>query len=172
MRANKKVLALLALSFLVPPTLQVRAQEVAREPVQHQHVISANPLLLLAGSFNAEYERKQAEYLTVGIAGGWLEQDEDNYTNVSAFARFYPQGAAFTQFYLGGRAGLYRVDDGEDSRTAFGIGVDIGYAWLLGPGRSFYVGLGIGATRLLQKDLGGASSTVPSIRLLDVGIAF
>jgi len=172
MRTNEKVLVGLALFCWVPPPLQIRAQEVAREPVHHQHVISANPLLLLAGSFHAEYERKLAETLTAGIGGGWWEQDEDSYTNVSGFLRYYPQEAAFTGFYLGGQAGIYRVDDGTDSGTAFGIGVDIGFAWLLGPGRSFYVGLGIGAARLLSQDLGDASSVVPSVRILDVGIAF
>lgn len=166
------VLSLALLSLALCP-LRVQAQEGVREPVPHDHVISANPLILLAGWFNAEYERKLMETLTVGIAGGWLDLDEDDYTSVNGFLRFYPQGAAFTGFYLGGRAGVHNVDSGEnDSNTALGIGVDIGYSWLLGPSRAFYVGLGIGATRLFSGDLGDASATIPSIRLINVGISF
>jgi hypothetical protein len=64
------------------------------------------------------------------------------------------------------------ADHGGDSHAALGIGVDIGYSWLLGPGGSFYVGLGIGATRLFSRELGGVPSVIPSIRLLNVGVAF
>ncbi len=173
MRTKGKVLVVLALLiFMVPPTIQAQAQEGVREPVSHDHVISGSPLILLAGWFNAEYERKVAENLTVGISGGWIDLDEDDYTSVSGFLRFYPQDAAFTGFYLGGRTGVHKVAEREESHTALGIGVDVGFAWLLGPGRSFYVGLGIGATRLLSRDLGDASSVIPSIRLLNVGVAF
>jgi hypothetical protein len=163
-------LALLA-SALIP--FRAAAQEGVRTPVSHQHLISGNPLILLAGWFNAEYETKLAETTTVGASGGWLDLDDADYTSLSGFLRFYPQGAAFTGFYLGGRFGIHNVDeDNHGSTTAFGLGVDIGYSWLLGPGRSFYVGLGIGATRLLGGDLGDASATIPSLRLVNVGIAF
>ena len=177
MRTNVKVLALI-LFFLALSPLRARAQQEVREPVTHGHVISGNPLILLAGWFNAEYERKVAENMTVGIAGGWLDLDDNDYTNLGGFLRFYPQEAAFTGFYLGGRGGIHRVNEahdagsGDHSSTAFGIGIDVGYAWLLGPARSFYVGLGIGATRLFSGDLGDASATVPSVRLINVGVAF
>ncbi len=173
MRMNVKVLAgLLFLSLALSP-LRVQAQEGVREPVPHTQLISGNPLILLAGWFNAEYERKVAENMTLGIGGGWLDlDDDDDYTNVSGFIRFYPQEAAFTGFYLGGRAGVYNVDDGDDSFTKFGLGIDIGYTWLLGPSRAFYIGMGIGATRLLGGDVGDASGTVPSVRLINIGIAF
>ena len=171
MRPAVKILAVPVLLLALSP-LQAGAQEGVREPVPHDHLISGNPLILLAGWFNAEYERKLSETMTVGIAGGWLNLDEDDYTSVNGFLRFYPQGAAFTGFYLGGRGGVHNVDDGYESHTALGLGVDVGYSWLLGPGRSFYVGLGIGATRLFSGDLGDASAVVPSIRLINVGIAF
>jgi len=145
MRTNEKVPVVLALLFfMVPPTIHAQAQEGVREPVPHDHVISGSSLILLAGWFNAEYERKVAENLTVGITGGWIDLDEDDYTNVSGFVRFYPQEAAFTGFYLGSRAGVHNVDDGHDSHTALGIGVDVG----------------------------DASSVIPSIRLLNVGVGF
>jgi len=172
MKTTVKVPAGLILFLLALSPLQAQAQEGVKEPVPHEHVISGSPLILLAGWFNAEYERKVAETLTVGIAGGWLDLKEHDYTSVSGFLRFYPQEAAFTRFYLGGRAGVHDVDDGDDSHAALGIGIEVGFSWLLGPGRSFYVGLGLGATRLLFGDLGDTPRTVPSVRLLNVGIAF
>jgi len=172
---DRKAAPFIALAFLalaVAP-LRANAQEGTREPVSHRHVISGNPLILLAGWFNAEYETKLAETMTVGASGGWLDLDNADYTSLSAFLRFYPQAAAFTGFYLGSRFGIHNVEEKDhDSTTALGFGVDIGYTWLLGPGRSFYVGLGIGATRLFGGDLHGASTTIPSLRLINVGFAF
>lgn len=173
MRMNAPLVAGLVVFSLASLPLPGKAQEGVREPVPHTSVISGNPLILLAGWFNAEYERKIAGNMTAGISAGWLDlDDDDDYTNVSGFLRFYPQEAAFTGFYFGGRSGVYNVDGGEDSTTSFGIGVDIGYTWLLGPGRSFYVGLGIGVTRLLTGDLDDYSEVVPSVRLVNIGIAF
>ena len=171
MTAKCKMLFALVLLSMAAAPLQARAQSV-REPVGHDQVISGNPLALLAGWFNAEYEKKLSETTTAGIAAGWSKFGNDDYTNVSGFFRYYPQGAALTGFYLGGEAGIYNVEAGDDSNTTFGLGVDIGYAWLLGPGRSFYVGLGIGAVRLFSDNLGGASGTVPTARLVNIGIAF
>jgi hypothetical protein len=177
MKKNGMALAGLVLLTLAALPLQARAQEDEREPDTTSRVISGNPLLLLGGWFNAEYERKVAGNATVGLAGGWLELDNDDYTTVTGFIRFYPQGGAFTKFYVGGRGGVYRIneaqdsDGGDTSQTALGVGFDLGYTWLLGPGRSFYVGLGLGASHLFG-DIGNASRTVPNLRLLDVGIAF
>jgi hypothetical protein len=171
MKEISRVMAGLPLLLLAVLPQPAQSQGVM-EPVSHTNVISGNPLLLLAGWFNAEYEHKVTGNVTAGISGGWLELDDSDYTSVSGFLRFYPQEAAFTGFYLGGRTGLHKVTTGDESDTAFGIGVDVGYAWLLGPGRSFYVGLGIGATRLFSGDLGDASATIPSVRLINVGIAF
>jgi hypothetical protein len=174
---NAKALAGLVLLSLAAHPLQAGAQQGAREPVTHRHVISGNPLLLLGGWFNAEYERKLAGNATMGIAAGWLEMDKHDYTTFSGFVRFYPQGGVFTKFYLGGRGGVYRIneardaDGGDTSQTAVGLGIDVGYTWLKGPGRYLYLGLGVGASHLFG-DIGNASRTVPNLRLLDVGIAF
>ena len=177
MNTTAKLVGGLILLLLGLAPLGARAQEV-REPVSHTHVISGDPILLLAGWFTAEYEHKMAETVTVGIAGGWMELDENDYASVSGFLRYYPQEAAFTGFYLGGRAGIHNVDEGHtpdvgnESHTAFGIGVDVGYTWLLGPGGSFYVGVGIGVSRLFSDDLGDAASVIPAVRLFNVGVAF
>jgi hypothetical protein len=162
-------LPLLALAVLPFPS-RVHGQSTA--PTLPEHVISGSPLSLLAGWFNAEYERRLDHRTTVGITGGWLELDEDDYTGVCGFLRYYLRESAFSGFYVGGRAGFFRVDDGEKESSPIGLGLDVGYGWLLGPGGSIYVGLGIGATRLIGGDLDEASATIPSVRLLNLGIAF
>jgi len=164
------LLALLVLPFQLEA--QYAEQGPVREPVPHTNLISGAPLMLLAGWFNAEYETKLSETFTVGAVGGWLDMDNTDYTGVNAFLRYYHQGAAFTGFYVGGRGGIYNVEHGDDSETTLGIGLDLGYGWLLGPGDAFFIGLGIGATGLLGVDLDGAKSVIPAIRLLDIGVAF
>lgn len=154
---------------------QVPAQQPGtRVPVPHDQVISANPFLLMWEWTNIEFEKKLSDLQTVGAAGSWIALDggDEEYVNITGFLRYYPQGAALTGFYIGGRGGLYRVSDDDDSGTAFGLGFDLGYSWLLGARQNFYIGLGIGATRLFGGDLEDFSTTVPNLRLLNVGIAF
>jgi hypothetical protein len=167
MRSSTAVLMAMGLLVGSGMHVSVQGQEGTREPVPHDQVISANPILLLASWFNAEYERKLSNVTTAGFGGGWLSVSDVDYTNVNAFLRYYPQGGALTGFYVGGRLGVYNVEeDDEDSETKLGIGVDFGYSWLLGLNRTFYVGLGAGASRLFDGPF------VPSVRLVNIGIAF
>jgi hypothetical protein len=172
MRATSWVPGALLLLALVPFPFQLGAQGLVREPVAQRNLISGGPLSLLNGWFNAEYESKISETFTVGGRAGWLDLDDTDYTGISANLRYYHQEAALTGFYIGGRAGLYSVKRGEDSQVTVGLGLDVGYGWLLGPGDAFFIGLGIGGTGLIGLDLEGAKSFIPAIRLLDVGIAF
>jgi hypothetical protein len=91
--------------------------------------------------------------------------------------RYYPQGAALKGFFLGGRTGVYHVahDDDridDDQATFFGAGFELGYTWLMGRQQRIGVSLGAGANRLFGADLDGASLTLPTVRLVHVGIAF
>jgi hypothetical protein len=149
-----------------------RSQTPATDFSFHEHLISGSPLSLLAGWFNGEYERRLSDRNSVGIAGGWLDLDEDDYTFVAGFLRYYPRGNAFQGFFIGGRGGFFRVDDGEKESTPIGLGLEVGYGWLVGPGDSVYFGLGIGLTHLFGGDLDHAAATIPAVRLVNVGIAF
>jgi hypothetical protein len=108
------------------------------------------------------------------VSGSWISFDEgdEKYRSLNAFYRYYPQGAALTGFYFGGRAGGYSVSDSNEDNTVFGFGLEVGYNWLLGANRNFYIGLGIGAIRLVGADLEDASATIPTLRLLNIGWAF
>jgi hypothetical protein len=62
----------------------------------------------------------------------------------------------------------------EESGDFFGFGLDVGYSWLLGAQERFAVSLGAGAVRLFGGDLEDAdvNLTLPTIRLINVGVAF
>lgn len=149
------------------------AQDGTRTPVPHNQVVSANPFGLMFEWFNADYERKINESSTWGVSSSFFSLGgEADYVNVQGAYRFYPQGAALSGFYLGGKGGLHSVGvDGAEGRF-FGLGFELGYNWLLGAKKNVSIGMGAGATRLFGGALDGASLTIPTVRLVNVGIAF
>jgi len=178
MKVSTQILVCLTclLSGLIPGTAQAQ-EEGTRMPVAYNQVISANPFILLAEWFNVEYERKISPTATVGIAGSRISFDDGNesYKSLNGIFRYYPQGAALSGFSMGGRLGFHQVSggaDGGDEEHLYGLGVDIGYSWLLGSKRNFYIGMGIGATRLFGGDSPDERVVLPSVRLINVGIAF
>ena len=66
---------------------------------------------------------------------------------------------------------MRRIGNDFGSGMFLGAGPDIGYSWPLGAKQNVGIGLGIGAMRLFG-DLQGVSFTIPTLRLIDVGIAF
>jgi hypothetical protein len=162
-----------AVLFTAAPAL---AQGDAPDSVPHAQTVSANPFGLVFGWFNAEYERKLTPATTWGVSGSMFDFDLFEYRNANALARYYPQGAALKGFFLGGRTGVYHVAHDDDGRhenaTFFGAGFELGYTWLMGRDQRVGVSLGAGANRLFGADLDGARLTIPTVRLVNVGIAF
>jgi hypothetical protein len=172
------------LAMLIVPGFvsTARAKEV-KEPVR-RHCFSTNPILLMFTWYNAEYAFRVSNNSTIGIAGSYITLDdedtgEDTYMSANIFYRYYPQGDAFTGFFFGARFGLNHIevevseDTGEaDEGTAYSFGIDIGYDWLLGESRMFYISAGIGAVRLFGGDLEGTAGTLPTVRLVQIGVAF
>ena len=166
----------------------VFAQESAgtKTPVEHKQTLSTSPVADILGFINGEYQRKVTEASTIGVSAATYEWDgdDDRYSNVMLFGRYYPQGAALTGFFIGGRIGAHRVDyetwefdpNGftsnriKKTETRPAIGIDVGYEWLLGAKRNVLIGTGVGAMRLLGT---GDDFLVafPTARL-NVGIAF
>ena len=175
MKVSTQILVCLTclLANLIPGTAQAQV-EGTRAPVLHNQVISANPFLLLGEWWNVEYERKISPTGTVGVIGSHVSFDDDDvgYNSLNGFFRYYPQGAALSGFYFGGRLGIHQGSDEVDEGHAYGLGVDIGYCWLLGESRGFYIGLGIGASRLFGGDIEEDRVVIPSIRLINIGVAF
>ncbi len=93
------------------------------------------------------------------------------YFSGRGFWRYYPT-RAFEGFFFGLDGGVTGYSDEGDDATVLGAGFELGYGWLLGAKRNFYVSLDAGADRLFGGDLGGASAVIPTLRLVNVGIAF
>jgi hypothetical protein len=171
----KQILSAFAVA-LIGVTAPAFAQAEDPVPVPHNQTVSANPFGLVFGWFNAEYERKLTPATTWGVSGSMFDIDVFEYRNANALLRYYPQGAALKGFFLGGRAGVYHVahddDDIDNEASFFGAGFELGYTWLMGRDQRVGVSLGAGANRLFGSDLDGASLTIPTVRIVNVGIAF
>ena len=154
------------------PALAQEHQEGTKAPVPHKQVISANPFGLVLRWWNVEFERKITSSSTVGVSGSVLGVDDVDFASVNGLWRYYPQGAALTGVFLGARAGLYHGSDADESHSAFGLGFEIGYTWLLGARRNVGLSLGGGLTRLIGGGHEDWPAALPTVRLLNVGIAF
>lgn len=148
------------------------AQDGTKTPVEHNQTISVNPFGLMLKWFNAEYERKLTNTITIGATGSTFGIGDADLQRFNALFRYYPQGAALTGVYLGGRGGVARVSDGDESAHAFAAGVEIGYSWLFGAKRNVGLSIGAGVDRLFGGDLDHFDIVWPNIRLVNVGIAF
>ena len=182
--------------------LMIPAVVAAQGEGSTKFVINTNPILDMFTWYNAEVEIKVAETSTMGISGSYVTFEQtatdpfsnteitadDKYMNIYGFYRYYPT-AALKGFFFGGRAGVNLVTANaevttttgqyvfeEADATFFGVGIDVGYSWLLGKSEKFYVSLGIGAIRLfggdLDEDTYDVTMTLPTIRLINVGIGF
>lgn len=156
----------------------VFAQGLPPEPVPHDQIVSANPFGIVASWFNVEYERKLTRTTTWGMSASmWDLFDRFEYRNAQALFRFYPQGRALDGIFLGVRAGVHHVSAGNpsdlsDGGTYGGAGFEIGYTWLIGASDRVGLSIGAGASRLFGGGLDGARLVLPTLRLVNVGIAF
>lgn len=184
----RQLLFALALACLAAPAA---AQDTGtRAPVDRTQTISTSPIADILGFINAEYQRKVTGAATVGMSAGRIDFDDDEYTNVMLFGRYYPQGAALTGFFMGGRIGMHHIGyetyeftppapasfpqppivrRESESRAAFGV--DVGYDWLLGAKRNVHIGVGAGGMRILGRGDDDFEIAFPTARL-NVGFAF
>ena len=179
-RRLKIAAAALAFAALLTTTAPAFAQDAAAAPPAHEQILTTNPLLLVGGYLNVEFERRISDSMTLGVTAATFDgffDDDVRYTNGTLIARYYPQGRPLNGFYLGGKIGLHHVRedfffDGDDrDETLLGLGADLGYTWLLGKRDKFVLGLGGGAMRLLGNDDFDSGLFIPSARI-NVGIAF
>lgn len=163
-----------AAMLALPVSVHAQADVRATAPIDHRQIISANPFGLMFEWFNVEYERRLGPTTTWGVSSSWfsLDHGDFDYVNGNGLFRYYPQANTLTGFFLGGRGGVYHISNGHEGAVFYGAGFEIGYDWLLGTRRNIGLSIGVGATRLFGGDLPGASLTVPTLRLVNLGIAF
>jgi hypothetical protein len=136
---------------------------------QYWQQISANPFGILLEFFNAEFERVITESATVGVGGSYFNHDDDNYFNGDIFGRFYLEQQTLEGWAFGAKIGLTTI---ADHGTFFGMGFDLNRSWLMGKNENFYIGAGFGLKRLFGAGEEDIWKYIPTIRIVNVGIAF
>ncbi len=137
-------------------------------PLHAQHapsrIVSVNPFLPLAGSFQGEFEQKVRDNLSVAVSASYLALDDsDRFTNADLKLRLYPSEKALQGFAIASGIGVGRQSDSEytvcpavfpsdcvsrrGSVTGPTFSVEMQYQWLLGSKRSTAVTIGGGAKR-------------------------
>ena len=169
-RRGVSVVALTALTLTIATSAY--AQEGTKTPVGHHQTISANPFGLMVEWFNAEYERKLTDTATFGVSGSTTAWGDVDLTNGNVFMRYYPQGAALTGFFIGGRTGVARAAVDDANATGVVGGFELGYSWLFGAKRHVGLSIGAGVDRLFFGDELDIDLIRPNIRLVNLGIAF
>lgn len=134
----------------------------AAEPTR---VLSTNPIGLFVRYYNLEYETRVHDAVTVGIGGARLDADLGlgGYANGDVFVRYYPGGRALRGVSLGLKTGLTTGGSG----VAAGAGFDVNASqWL---NEHVVVSAGFGLKRVFD---GADSYNLPTIRIINVGVAF
>ncbi len=134
----------------------------ATEPTR---VLSSNPIGLFVRYYNLEYETRVHGAVTVGIGGARLDADLGlgAYANGDVFVRYYPGGRALRGVSLGLKTGLTTGGSG----VAAGAGFDVNASqWL---NEHVVVSAGFGLKRVFD---GADSYNLPTIRIINVGVAF
>lgn len=167
-----------ALFLLLTPAALLAQTPAAPSSDSASQVLSANPFGPVVKWFSVEYERKISPAATLG--GSATHYGEMDLNEALVMVRWYPQQKALDGFYLGARAGAFGFKSytydfrsyGERDVVMPGVGVELGYNWLLGPKQNVSVGTGFALTRIGGD---GHSYSVPSVLpgfRLTVGFAF
>lgn len=144
-----KKLAILFL-FALSATSHVHGQA-------QENGIKLNPLALIIGAVNVQYERAITEKTSAQLGLFFINFSIGD-TKLSGFGltpeyRFYVAKEALDGFYAAPLINFNTLnlevdtgaDSGEASLTTFGAGAKIGWNWLLGEADNFIIDLGLGA---------------------------
>jgi hypothetical protein len=161
--------AVLALAVAVPPA---HAQEASDGP---RFQISVSPILALAEWYTGELEYAFSDQIS-GVVGFGYFSPEDQYTTVDFKARFYPNATPLEGFSLSGIVGYTSITENvtDETGSAMTLGVDLGWSWLFGQPKRWFLGIGLGAKRYFGDDtIAGEEITIflPTARL-NFGLAF
>lgn len=162
-------LAVLGLTLAPAPA---RAQQADDGP---RFQISVSPILALAEWYTGEMEYAFSDQISGVVGFGYFSPD-DQYTTVDFKVRFYPNATPLEGFSLSGIVGYTSIteDVTDQAASAMTLGVDLGWSWLFGQPKRWFLGIGLGAKRYFGDDtIGGEEITLilPTARL-NFGLAF
>jgi hypothetical protein len=152
-------------------------------PVQ-PNVVSINPFGFLLEWYSIEYERAFSASASWSVGVGYINHGESNdettYTSADIRLRYYPAAEAPLRFAAGIALGYSRVTDEDvemdavikDEFDALSLGIDLGYSWLLGRTRQFFLGAGVGAKRLFPIGANDDERIGRPTARLSIGYAF
>lgn len=170
----------LLLSPLVLEPTPLHAQAVgeagnAPAPVEHDRIISINPLLLVfLGYVSIDYEHRVADATTLGASASSFSFSDASYLTVDAKARYYVQDRALEGLSVGTLVGYTRLEDDEtgDRSNALAVGFNVENQWLLGVDERLALTAGIGGSRLFGADDRDSFRTILPIIRLSLGWGF
>ena len=164
-----------------------RAADASVAPARQ--IISINPVLPILGWFQGEYEARLQDNLAFALAGSYTEFDNDNYANLDAKLRLYPQERGLQGLGIAAGLGVGNIkreknfcdvpDLSEPNQVcrlrenAASFSVEGHYQWLLGNHRSTAITMGGGVKRyFISDDHDQGINRIMPTRRLSVGYAF
>jgi len=176
-----------AVGFAVVTAMSTTAQAQA-SPTR---IIAINPFLPLVASFQAEFEKKLQDNLSVAVSASHIAlrgDDSDRFTNADVKLRLYPAERGLEGFGIAAGAGVGHQSavtyldclaanepcrDTRATRIGPTFSVEMQYQWLLGKNQHTAISAGGGAKRYFISNTasGSFNEFMPTLRLT-VGYAF
>ena len=164
---------LAAVALLLATTAMPLAAQGSRAdlpPVQHPHIFSINPLLLVFGGvLSADYEQRVTSSSTLGASFSTYNLTGADYLTIEARGRYYVSGRALDGLSVGALVGLVRMRDEDQSDVrdyAMNIGFTAEQQWLLGVEERVAISAGVGASRtFFSEDREPFRKILPVLRL-------
>jgi hypothetical protein len=185
---KKPVIATLAAAAALLCAAPGHAQSDTTTTPQRPFLITVNPLGVLVDYYNIEFERALSDVTSISLAAEHSATGDTDISAVDVRFRYYPQARVFSGLALGASLGYGSFDDTEEYsydtpngpvREVTGedlagptLGLEVNYNWLVGRDRRLFVGLGIGARRLLSGGNTSGPTIVPGGRYFGVGYTF
>jgi hypothetical protein len=173
----RRTLAACALGLTAVTALSTTAQAQAGP----SRIVAINPFLPLVGSFQAEFEKKLQDNLSVAVSASHIAlrgDDSNRLTNADVKLRLYPAagvgvGHQSAVQYLDCLAANEPCRDTRATRTGPAFSVEMQYQWLLGKNQHTAVSAGGGAKRFFISNTanGNFNEFMPTLRLT-IGYAF
>lgn len=186
MRISTASLALAAALLVSTPAAAEQLSLGSESSSGPRNTLTANPIGLLVGAFNIEYERAASDNMSWFIGPSYFGASASTGVSdwsLSAFGlegglRFFFSGRAPEGFFLSPSLaiGVLSLESGNESASAvsFAIGGMGGYTWIFGDVFDLSIGLGV-AHQTARAEVGGqtlgVSGITPTLRL-SIGPAF